>query len=190
MTVPLPEDNDGRLSLNGGYIQSDGAAQLAQGSHLSVTGAFEEDGGTVTDNGTITVNGNVAENGGLITLNAGTITASEGVDVVTGAVLSGDGTVNGNVTNVGEVDGGAANPPGAAARVSAADQTAEAVLLCLAPRTLAHWRKPLNILTCQRLTLRHDAAPDGAMAQRSGAQACRPLPDRAREYLAGLKEKQ
>ena len=45
-----------------------------------------------------------------------------------------------------------------------------------APKTLAHWRKPLKSQICQRLRMRHANAPNGAMAQRLGAHACRSLP--------------
>ncbi len=111
-TIAVPVKNNGGVfkvfpgipvKVTASYIQTDGNAEVDQGGTLHSTGAFEQDGGSVTDYGTITLAGDYPENAGTVVLQSGTIIANN-VNVASGALFSGYGTVTANVNNAGEFD--------------------------------------------------------------------------------------
>lgn len=108
-----------QLPWHQGQHHLTGVAVAAGGTHLGVT-AFDpfsisrgtltisgdyiqSDGQTLVGGSTLVVGGLLDEQGGLISLVAGTIQFGGGFTVEYGALLSGTGTIAGNLTNAGEV---------------------------------------------------------------------------------------
>ena len=97
--------NSGTVVVAGAYNETGGTVTLYEyGGALSVGGATTLSGGALqVDGGTLTSVAAVAVNGGTLQLAAGTLSAPA-VQVVAGGVLSGYGSITGNVSNAGEVD--------------------------------------------------------------------------------------
>jgi hypothetical protein len=100
----------GIINAGGGPIlatapaeQDDGLTELLGGS-LTITGSLVQDGGTFSgDTGQLGVTGIYQENGGDFSFTGGSVAAT-GTLVADGAVLSGYGSITGDVTTSGEVD--------------------------------------------------------------------------------------
>ncbi|HBI44952.1 MAG TPA: hypothetical protein DDY78_19170, partial [Planctomycetales bacterium] len=114
-TLDLPDglrvESAGVLSGPGAIIGdvTNAGEVVAQDGALFVDGDYTQiyDGLTnVADYSALAVSGVVDEQGGAVNLFGGSLTAADGVNVGANAVLAGDGTINGNVVNAGEVDVG------------------------------------------------------------------------------------
>jgi hypothetical protein len=87
-----------------------GSIEANQGTTIVCDAGFQQDGGntTIASSSALTVTGSVAENAGRITLGdgrgGGTLSATAGTQVASGAVFSGYATITGDITNAGEVD--------------------------------------------------------------------------------------
>ena len=75
-----------------------------------IQGYLVQDSSDVTMNGALSLTGDYVENGGTLTLQGASVSANN-LDVSIGAVFSGDGAVNANVYNAGEVDTDASGSP-------------------------------------------------------------------------------
>jgi hypothetical protein len=93
-----------------GDVDQEGGNVLVQSGTFAVTEGYTENAGTValSADTTLAITGAMAENGGTLTIgentNGATLTATNGVQVAAGAVLSGWGSIVANVSNSGEVD--------------------------------------------------------------------------------------
>jgi formylmethanofuran dehydrogenase subunit C len=93
-----------------GDVDQEGGNVLVQSGTFVVTEGYTENAGTValSADTTLAITGAMAENGGTLTIgentNGATLTATAGVQVAAGALLSGWGSIVADVSNAGEVD--------------------------------------------------------------------------------------
>jgi fibronectin-binding autotransporter adhesin len=79
----------GTMSVGVSFVQTDGSTTVHQDAYLTDGGLFQQEGGTVSLGDTT---------------NGATLTATGGVQVSAGAILSGWGSIVADVSNAGEVD--------------------------------------------------------------------------------------
>ena len=124
---PNSTDGGAQLTVAAAFVEQGGAVNLGTDNTLAVTGDYGQSGGTVSGSsgGGITVGVEAVVSGGTLALYYGALTdagaatlaggtvqldyaslSTSSVQIDAGAVLSGSGSVTGDVSNAGEVDVG------------------------------------------------------------------------------------
>ena len=99
------------LALNGGLEQSAGIINGSAGG-FTIDGGLVQDGGLINC-GLLNANGGAVLNGGAVNLGGGTLnTGTSGLQINAGGLVTGVGTLGGNVTNAGSIVVGSATQLG------------------------------------------------------------------------------
>ncbi len=116
----------------GNLVQKGGTITLqAPGAKINVTGQYQESGGTTTvyNFASISVTDQYVESGGTVDIQSGSITATNGFQVLSGAVLQGLGSITAStLTNSGTIDPGETNVLGGIGITGNYTQTSGGVL--------------------------------------------------------------
>jgi hypothetical protein len=104
--------NNGVLQKVGGVlpttiripVENKGGTVDTGGKHVRLEGGYNQTAGTTTvGTGNLVVTGALLAAGGMVELSGGSLTASMGLQVAQGAVLSGYGSIFGDVNNAGHI---------------------------------------------------------------------------------------
>jgi hypothetical protein len=121
------------LTVPAGYMQTAGSTTLSGGSLSSGAAVSNAAAVTIGNGSTLSAAGPYTQTAGSTTLNGGTLTARVGaanqtVDIRAGSLLSGSGTITGNLVNAGDVRPGGTGAAGLLTVEGAYTQTATGVL--------------------------------------------------------------
>jgi hypothetical protein len=92
------------LTINEGYTQTDGITRVDEGTVVVNGGYTQTNGMTLVHKGTLTVNGKYTQTDGMTQLDEGTLTAD--AMVLNGGTLVGNGVIDADVYNEGEISPG------------------------------------------------------------------------------------